>query len=464
VLESFRRRGKFWRELLEPCGEVPDPYATGTAALEMKGVILAAGKGKRFGSDKPKVLAKLLNKSLLEHAVAGLKRAGIREEDIVVVYSDARVKESLLHLGVKFVYNKAVNRGNGYSLLKAKGHVKGDKFILLMGDHFFEAGSIESIIPSDDGLQSNGVIRLAVERNLHGRNVGEATKVLLRGKFVEDIGKDIRRFNALDTGLFMCSPHVFEIAESFKDPFSVNDVMKKAADEGLLSFRDITGSMWTDVDTREDLKQAEKKILQGLIKKTDGIVSRHINRKVSTRLTRLFLRTWVSPNQVSLFSFLLALASGMMFFLSHSFAGGIIAQVSSIFDGCDGELSRLRGTPSKFGAYYDSLLDRYADFAILLGMIMVNPVEHWVPGAFAILGSYSISYSSSRAEQLTGKGFTRGLSSLMTRDIRLFLVMLGGVLDHVLLTLYILAITTNLVVFSRLLTIEFRIKEKHPEY
>lgn len=430
----------------------------------MKAVILAAGKGRRFGSEKPKVLARLLDKSLLEHAVVGLKRAGIPEKDIVVVYSDPRVREALQQYpGVKAVYNEAVEKSNGYSLLKAKDYVGSEGFVLLMGDHFLEPKSLQSLILRKDSSR-NGAIHLAVERNLNGKNVEEATKVLLRDGRVVDIGKSLERFNALDTGLFLCSPEVFDLAESFSGAFSVSDVMKKASEKGILFSWDITGSKWGDIDTKEDLQRMESEILRGLTKETDGIISRHINRKISTRITKLLIRTGITPNQISFVSFLLSLVSGGLFFLYHPAAAGLLAQISSIIDGCDGELARLKGLSSRFGAYYDSLLDRYSDFAILLGMIMVNPGEHWLPGALAILGSYSISYSSARAELLTGEGFKRWVHNLMSRDMRLFIVMVGGLLNQVLLTLYILAIATNIVVFSRLMAVDSRIKEKHPQY
>lgn len=425
----------------------------------MKGVILAAGKGTRFGSEKPKILARLLDKSLLEHAVTGLIKAGIPEEDIVVIYSDNRVCEVLQGFPrISLVYNEAVERGNGYSLLKAKPHVGEDRFILVMGDHYLEADCIKSLLSSTDGDHQNGKIHLAVEKNLDRKNVEEATKVLLDKDRIADIGKKIKHYNALDTGLFLCSPKIFEIAESFEGSFSVNDVMKKASQRGILFGWDIGDSRWVDIDTKEDLKLAERMILDSLTKESDGIISRHFNRKVSTRLTKLLLKTGVTPNQISLMSFILALASGGLFFLFYPIAGGILAQISSIVDGCDGELARLRGLTSRFGAFYDSVLDRYADFAILLGMIMANPAEYWLPGAFALLGSLSISYTTSRAELLTGKGFTSGFNKLMTRDMRLFIIMLGGIFNQILPTLYVLAVGTNIVVFSRMASVASRVK------
>lgn len=409
--------------------------------------------GRRFSNDRPKLLARLFDKTLVEHAVVALKKAGIRE--IIVVYSDPRVKSALSkYPELTFVYNDDVERGNGYSLLKAERHVAGESFVLLMGDHVFEYEAIKKV----QALKAEGTL-VAVERDFNGRDVAEATKVLLKDGRVISIGKELEKFNALDAGLFLCTPDVFKVAGSFKEKFSVNDVMRRLCHEERLYACDITGSRWMDVDTKEDLERARDMMLKSLCKDTDGLVSRHLNRKISTRITARLLNTRVTPNQISFLSFLTALASGLLFFISQPLAGGITAQVSSVIDGCDGELARLRGTGSRFGAYFDSLLDRYADFAVILGMIAANPELYWLPGVFALLGSYSISYSVSRAELLTGEGFTRGVPALMTRDVRIFLIMLGGILNQVLLTLYILALATNLIVFSRLLAVASRIKE-----
>ena len=98
---------------------------------------------------------------------------------------------------------------------------------------------------------------------------------------------------------------------------------------------------------------------------TEGLVSRHLNRRISRPLARMLARTPVTPNQVSVASFAIALGSMALFLGGHNVWAGLAAQVSSIIDGVDGDLARLKNSATRFGGFFDAVLDRYADVAIL---------------------------------------------------------------------------------------------------
>lgn len=188
----------------------------------------------------------------------------------------------------------------------------------------------------------------------------------------------------------------------------------------------------------------------------DGLVSRHLNRKISRPITRLLAPTGMTPNQVTFISFLIALLASAAFALGTNVLGGLLAQFSSIVDGVDGELARLKGLASPFGAFYDAVLDRYADAAIVLGMILwtlrfESWPGTWPLGLLALLGSLMISYSRARSEASTGVHFDRGLVSFSSRDVRLLIVMLGSLAGQVYWTLVLLAVLTNVVVVYRVL-------------
>lgn len=188
----------------------------------------------------------------------------------------------------------------------------------------------------------------------------------------------------------------------------------------------------------------------------DGLVSRHLNRKISRPITRLLAPTGITPNQVTFISFLIALLASAAFALGSNVLGGLLAQFSSIVDGVDGEIARLKGLASPFGAFYDAVLDRYADAAIILGMILwalrfESWTGTWPLGLLALLGSLMISYSAARSEASTGVRFDHGLSSFSSRDIRLFIVMLGSLVGQVYWTLVLLAVLTHVVVVYRVL-------------
>jgi CDP-L-myo-inositol myo-inositolphosphotransferase len=314
-----------------------------------------------------------------------------------------------------------------------------------MADHVFDPGILEKLLESEPSTTT-----LCVDRAFEGRDLEEATKVLEGDGSILEIGKDLEVYTALDTGIFYCNHEVLEAARGFRGRFTVSDVMASLARKGRLSSLDVTGSFWQDIDTKEDIERAERTLSQALAKATDGLVSRYLNRRLSIPLSRLLARTPVTPNQITVFSFLLGLASAALFAQGRGLSAGLLAQVSSIIDGCDGEVARMKAMGSSFGGYLDSLLDRYADVAIILGMMASAPETLWHVGGLALLGTYSISYSVSRMEGLTGMRFNGGLAGFMTRDVRLFIIMLGGILNQMFLTLGVLGVLTNLVVLSRI--------------
>ncbi len=193
----------------------------------------------------------------------------------------------------------------------------------------------------------------------------------------------------------------------------------------------------------------------------DGIISQHINRKFSRPIARFLAKfPIITPNHVSILSFLVALISGLAFFLRHPIMGGILAQLSSILDGADGDLAALTNRISPFGGFLDTVLDRYADAAILSGMIVslfftdgINAVYIIIVGITALIGSLLVSYSAAHAKSKLGLTFSKGFAAYAaSRDVRLFLIMLGGILNQIFITLLVLAILTNTTVLVRIWT------------
>ncbi|MEM3641013.1 MAG: CDP-alcohol phosphatidyltransferase family protein [Candidatus Bathyarchaeia archaeon] len=194
-------------------------------------------------------------------------------------------------------------------------------------------------------------------------------------------------------------------------------------------------------------------------KNWDGIVSRHINRKLSRPLAK-FLAKYpsIKPNHVTVLSLLSALASCLAFYLLQPILGGVLAQFSSILDGVDGDLATITNRVSSFGGYLDALLDRYGDSAILAGMTYyifateALSVIGVLIGIAALTGSLMVSYSRVLAESNLNITFTGGFADYAAnRDVRLFIIMFGGIFVAVFPTIAILAVLTNTVVLARIL-------------
>lgn len=190
----------------------------------------------------------------------------------------------------------------------------------------------------------------------------------------------------------------------------------------------------------------------------NGYVSKYLNRKVSEPLAQLLARTRVTPNQVTWAAFGVAVISFLSFIFGHNIIGGLLIQLSSIVDGVDGSLARRKGMVSEFGGFLDSLTDRYADILMVLGLTLWS-LSHetypgiWLAGFLAVAGTVCLSYTRARIGAEHRHLFDKGLPSLASRDIRLFLMMLGGISGQAYFCLMVIAVLTNLVVGYRLLSI-----------
>jgi len=190
----------------------------------------------------------------------------------------------------------------------------------------------------------------------------------------------------------------------------------------------------------------------------DGLVSAHINRKLSVPLARSLLEVeWVTPNGVTLVSTLVGLLSAAAFFFLNPLLGALLAQASSVLDGVDGDLAEMRGQKSGFGAFLDSVLDRFVDVAIIMGVARYSlglySSDLVLPAALgAVSGGLLVSYVAAKGELDLGSPLRSGFLAayLASRDVRLFLVMVFGLASRPLLLLGVLAVTTYVSALARL--------------
>ena len=227
-------------------------------------VILAAGNGDRFknGDHHSKLLHPVVGQPLILRTIHTAAAAGITSFCVVVGFEADRVRAAVENdpipgTTVRFVYNPEWHLENGVSALAAREYCGTRRFALLMGDHLFEPAVLERML----SLELNtDVSILAVDAVTSDPAVAaEATRVRMTDGLITAIGKDVDPYDALDTGLFVFSPVLFDALEEAQTvgETTLSAGVQRLAAKGLMRGVDVGGATWCDVDTVEDLDTAE---------------------------------------------------------------------------------------------------------------------------------------------------------------------------------------------------------------
>jgi phosphatidylglycerophosphate synthase len=155
------------------------------------------------------------------------------------------------------------------------------------------------------------------------------------------------------------------------------------------------------------------------------------------------------PNTLSIAGFLITVVASVAL-ISNLVLGGILVIAGGLFDVLDGVVARVNGKKTRFGAFLDSVLDRFSDALILLA-VGWNLFNHGnLTGAvlclITLVGAFLISYTRARAEGL-GEDCKQGL---MERPERIILISLGAVTGFIIPILWAMLILTQLTVFQRI--------------
>ncbi|MFH0897238.1 MAG: archaetidylinositol phosphate synthase [Candidatus Bathyarchaeota archaeon] len=139
-------------------------------------------------------------------------------------------------------------------------------------------------------------------------------------------------------------------------------------------------------------------------------------------------KTGISPNAITVLSCLVAILSGYAYSIKTASGGALLIVLTGVFDMLDGAVARATGKITKFGAVLDHVLDRYAEFFMVLGMIFGGYVN-WILGFFALFGMLMASFTRAKAESVGGlKSATVGVAE---RQEKLLMLILGSVLVSV---------------------------------
>jgi len=158
----------------------------------------------------------------------------------------------------------------------------------------------------------------------------------------------------------------------------------------------------------------------------------------------------VHPNILTLLGLVVNIFAAVLFAKGLFFWAGLVVLFAGIFDMVDGEVARRTKRVTKFGAFFDSVIDRYSDLILLLGIVhwyaKWNQMFYvWLTG-LVLIGSILTSYTRARAESLIPAckvGF-------LERPERIVLLIIGALTDRMAPVLWVMAILSNWTVSQRI--------------
>ncbi len=406
-------------------------------------LLLAAGRGLRMRSADPKALRRVGGISLLERCTNVLRQAGVERIVVVVGYraEDVIAAIKARNLKVEVVTNPDWQQGTASSVLAGLCAVGDQRCLVVMGDHVFEADDVRRLTETTAG--NVAAVDRDVDRQLVGLSGVRPNRVRLRDDgHVASLGPDLDQYDAVDAGLTVVEPgDVLSVASH--PPRTWLELRQQLLARGRpMQTREVHG-LWADVDTPEGVRALERFMWRRYgPKPTDGVIARVVNRRISGPLTRVLLHTGLTPDLATALAFTVTLLAAGLVATGNTWlmiAGGLGVVLGSALDGVDGELARVSGTASRRGATLDTLLDRYADLAVVLALILATgPTQSaWPWGFAAATGCLLVSY-------VHAVGRDTDVRLLFRREFRLLIFAIAAILTVPVWGLIAVAVAANL--------------------
>ena len=227
-------------------------------------VILAAGNGDRFKNTdhESKLLHPLLGQPIILRTVETVVAAGMTRLHLVLGYQGSRIRDLIdanapPGVAIDFAYNEQWHLENGVSAALAQPLCGDRRFALVMGDHLYDPAMLRRLARRP--LAAGDSVLAVDARPVDPAFADEATKVRLDGDRIVAIGKGLTTWDALDTGVFVFAPALFDAlaGAQAKGETTLRAGVQRLADAGSMRAAAVAEGPWCDVDTLDDLTTAE---------------------------------------------------------------------------------------------------------------------------------------------------------------------------------------------------------------
>ncbi len=167
-------------------------------------------------------------------------------------------------------------------------------------------------------------------------------------------------------------------------------------------------------------------------------------------LASRLMKLGITPNHITLFGLVGTIGAAVLIAFGYLRWAGLVAALMAPLDAVDGALARLRGTPKRFGAFFDSVIDRYDELVLLEALVLYFYNQSDLTGVvltfLAVLGSVMVSYTRARAEGLGLDAKT----GILTRIERSIVLIIGLLFAKPIFSVGIIAVLANITAIQRI--------------
>ena len=172
---------------------------------------------------------------------------------------------------------------------------------------------------------------------------------------------------------------------------------------------------------------------------------------VIDRIVRWLALSRIHPNVLTFLGLVINIVAASLFAAGNFRAAGLVVIAAGLFDMVDGRVARETNRVTRFGGFFDSVVDRYSDLALFFGLLVyyawISRPFYIVLTAIVMTGSVMVSYTRARAECTIPKckvGF-------LERPERVVLIIIGALLDRMAPVLWVIAVLSNITVVARMI-------------
>ena len=173
--------------------------------------------------------------------------------------------------------------------------------------------------------------------------------------------------------------------------------------------------------------------------------------KIIVLIVRWLALSKIHPNVLTFLGLVINLAAAILLGAGQFRAAGFLIIGAGLFDMVDGRVARETNQVTRFGGFFDSVLDRYSDLGLLMGLLVwygsINRSLYVVLTAIVMTGSVMVSYTRARAENIV----PRCKVGFMERPERVVLLIIGALFDRMAPVLWVIAVLSNATVAHRMI-------------